>query len=153
MELRKFIANTIRECLNENHHFNNLKAYRGIGKNINKTYGGNDDGIGVFWTDNLTMAKWFAGLIDYNVNTDRYEDISTEGKILEKTLSFLNPYIINSDDEDYDSFQQYMDEINSFGGVMKYKSYLIKKGYDGIILKNNNTNYYEDGVYDIYIEF
>jgi hypothetical protein len=153
MELRKFIATTIREYLNENYHFNNLKAYRGIGKNINKTYGGNDDGIGVFWTDNLTMAKWFAGLIDYNVNTDRYEDISTEGKILEKTLSFLNPYVINSDDEDYDSFQQYMGEINSFGGVIKYKSYLIKNGYDGIILKNNNTNYYYDGVYDIYIEF
>jgi len=60
MELRKFIATTIREYLNENYHFKNLKAPGGIGKNINKTYGGNDDGIGVFWTDNLTMAKWFA---------------------------------------------------------------------------------------------
>lgn len=153
MKLRKFIATTIREYLNEQYNFKNIKAYRGVGKNINKTYGGNDDGIGVFWTDNLTMAKWFAGLIDYDVNTEKYENISTDGKILEKTLSFLNPYIINSDDEDYDSFQHYMDNIKNFGSVEKYKSYLIKNDYDGIILKNNNTNYYEEGVYDIYIEF
>ena len=149
----KDLRKIIREYLNEQYNFKNIKAYRGVGKNINKTYGGNDDGIGVFWTDNLTMAKWFAGLIDYNVNTNKYEDISTDGKILKKILSFLNPYIINSDDEDYDSFQQYMDEIKDFGGVAKYKSYLIKNDYDGIILKNNNTNYYEEGVYDIYIEF
>jgi hypothetical protein len=122
MGLKKFIKTTIREYLNENYHFNNLKAYRGIGKNINKTYGGNDDGIGVFWTDNLTMAKWFAGLIDYNVNTDSYEDITNKGKILEKTLSFLNPYIINSDDEDYDyengeaTFTSYkLDDIKEWG--------------------------------------
>ena len=152
MELRKFIATTIREYLNENNNMKNIKAYRGIGNRINATYGGNDDGIGIFWTNNLTMAKWFAGLIDYDVNTERYEVISTEGKVITKTLNFINPYIINSKDGDYDSFQQYMDEISKAGGVEKYKSFLLKKHKDGIILKNNNTNYYEDGVYDIYIE-
>lgn len=153
MELREFIATTVRKYLNEQYEFKNIKAYRGVGKNINRTYNGTDEGIGVFWTNNLTMAKWFAGLIDYDVNTDKYETISTDGKVFEKTLSFSNPYVVDSDDEDYDSFQQYMDEIRNSGGVENYKSNLIKRNYDGIILKNNNTNYYEDGVYDIYIEF
>lgn len=152
MNLKKNIATTLNEFLNEQKNNKNTKVYRGLGKVINSTYNGSDDGIGTFWTDNLTMAKWFAGLIDYDVNTERYEIISTDGEILEKYINFKNPYIINSDDEDYDSFQTYMDEIKDFGGVEKYKEFLLKKNHDGIILKNNNTNYYEDGGYDIYIE-
>ena len=138
--LRTFIKTTIKECLVEQINNKNIKAYRGVGKNINATYGKtSDDGIGVFWTDNIIMAKWFAGLIDYDVNSERYEIISTGGKVLEKTLNFKNPYIVDSDDEDYDSFQNYIDEIAAFGGVEKYKSALIKKKHDGIILKNNNS--------------
>jgi hypothetical protein len=129
-------------------------VYRGIGDRINATYGkGSDDGMGVFWTDNLTMAKWFAGLIDYSVDTDRYENIKgSKGMILTKEIKFENPYVVNSDDEDYDSFQVYMDEIYKFGGVDKYKEMLIEKNYDGIILRNCSTNYYENGTYDIFIE-
>jgi hypothetical protein len=65
-------------------------VYRGIGDRINATYGkGSDDGMGVFWTDNLTMAKWFAGLIDYSVDTDRYENIKgSKGMILTKEIKF-----------------------------------------------------------------
>ena len=128
-----------------------VKVFRGVGKNINATYGGSDKGIGVFWTDNLTMANWFAGLIDYNENKGKYEAIPCEGKVLETTLRFKNPYIIDSDNEDYDSFQIYMDEIEKSGGVDNYKSRLLKNKHDGIILKNNNTNYYGDGTYSIYI--
>jgi hypothetical protein len=109
--------------------------------------------MGVFWTDNLTMAKWFAGLIDYSVDTDRYENIKgSKGKILTKEIKFENPYVVDSDDEDYDSFQVYMDEIYDAGGVDKYKEMLIEKNYDGIILRNCSTNYYENGTYDIFIE-
>lgn len=148
MRQRKYISTSILEYLSSKN-----KVYRGIGDRINKTYGGvSDDGMGIFWTDNLTMAKWFAGLIDFNPNTEKYETISNDGEILEKMLNFKNPYIINSTDEDYDSFQQYMDEIETSGGVEKYKQNLIDKNHDGIILKNNTTNYYEDGTYDIYIE-
>lgn len=144
---------SINEFLNEQYS-TKIKAYRGVGgESLNATYGGSDDGMGVFYTNNLTMAKWFAGLIDYDVDTERYETISTKGKVIEKTLNFTNPYIIDSDDEDYDSFQTYMDEIDETGGVDNYKSDLIANNYDGIILKNCITNYYEDGVYDIYIEF
>ena len=142
----------IKEVMNIN-QYKDIQAYRGIGKRINATYGGNDDGIGIFWTDNMTMAKWFAGLIEYDVDTDQYENISEDGKVIEKTLNFNNPYVITTDDEDYDAFQQYMDEIKEIGGVETYKSNLIDKGYDGIILEDNNTNYYEDGTYNIYIEF
>ena len=129
-------------------------VYRGIGDRINATYGkGSDDGMGVFWTDNLTMAKWFAGLIDYSVDTDRYENIKgSKGKILTKEIKFENPYVVDSDDEDYDSFQVYMDEIYDADGVDKYKEMLIEKNYDGIILRNCSTNYYENGTYDIFIE-
>ena len=129
-------------------------VYRGIGDRINATYGkGSDDGMGVFWTDNLTMAKWFAGLIDYSVDTDRYENIKgSKGKILTKKIKFENPYVVDSDDEDNDSFQVYMDEIYDFGGVDKYKEMLFEKNYDGIILRNCSTNYYENGTYDIFIE-
>jgi hypothetical protein len=133
---------------------NSTTVYRGIGDRINATYGkGSDDGMGVFWTDNLTMAKWFAGLIDYSVDTDRYENIKgSKGKILTKEIKFENPYVVDSDDEDNDSFQVYMDEIYDFGGVDKYKEMLIEKNYDGIILRNCSTNYYENGTYDIFIE-
>lgn len=133
---------------------NSTTVYRGIGDRINATYGKvSDDGMGVFWTDNLTMAKWFAGLIDYSVNTDRYENIKgSKGKILTKKIKFDNPYIVDSDDEDYDSFQMYMDEISDIGGVEEYKKMLIENNYDGIILRNCSTNYYEDGTYDIFIE-
>lgn len=129
-------------------------VYRGVGGKINATYGNSsDEGMGVFWTDNLTMAKWFADLIDYDVNTDRYEKTGNKkGKVLKKELKFDNPYIVDSDDEDYDSFQTYMDEISDIGGVYEYKKMLEEKGHDGIILKNCRTNYYEDGTYDIFIE-
>jgi hypothetical protein len=146
--MRKLIKKILLEYSEEG-----TMVYRGIGDRINATYNGSDDGMGTFWTDNLTMAKWFAGLIDYDVNTDRYEKIkNSNGKIIEKQIRFESPYIIDSDDEDYDSFQQYMDEIDDFGGVESYKENLLSNGYDGIILKNNNTNYYEDGTYDIYID-
>lgn len=153
--MRRYISTNIYDYILENQNIKNkIKAYRGIGNQINSTYGGvSDDGIGIFWTDNIIMAKWFAGLIEYNGNIGRYEKVSNDGKIIQKLLTFDNPYIINSKDQDYDSFQTYMDEIDNFGGVEKYKTYLIQNNYDGIILKNNNTNYYDDGVYDIYIEF
>ena len=53
MKQRKYISTSILEYLS-----NKNKVYRGIGDRINKTYGGvSDDGMGTFWTDNLTMAN------------------------------------------------------------------------------------------------
>jgi hypothetical protein len=50
-----------KDFLKENY---NNKVYRGVGNTINYTYNGSDDGMGIFYTDNIIMAKWFAGLIE-----------------------------------------------------------------------------------------
>lgn len=142
----------LNDFINEDH------VYRGVGENINATYGGSDEGMGIFWTDSKIMSQWFAGLIDYDVNTEQYETISDNGEVLEKELNFKNPYIIDETHEDYDiddfydSFQIYMTDIDEIGGVEKYKERLLLSGYDGIILKKCVTNYYNDGTYNIYIE-
>lgn len=150
MSKNKFIHTKIKNYIYENKNID-LKAYRGVGNRVNYTYNGSDEGMGIFYTDNLIMAKWFAGLIEFNIHTSKYEKISDNGKVIQTVLNFNNPYIINSDDEDYDSFQMYMDEIKDYGGVDKYKEFLYKNNHDGVILKNNNTNYYQTGTYDIYI--
>lgn len=102
------------------------------------------------------MAKWFAGLIEYSVDTNKYEKISDDGKVLEKDINFKKPYIINENheeyDEEYDSFHIYMNEIKDIGGVENYRNKLLKEGYDGIILEDCTTNYYDYGTYSIYIE-
>lgn len=141
---------------------NSMKVYRGIGPNINATYGGvSDAGMGVFWTDNLTIAKWFGGMIEFNPETGKYDEIkNSTGKVIQKSLNLKNPYIYDIDHKDYDvdngwdSFQIYMEDIKTAGGVQNYKQNLINKGYDGIYLIGNNTNYYVDnGTYNVYIEF
>ena len=132
------------------------KVFRGINKsgNVNATYNGNDDGMGTFYTDNETMAKWFAGLEDYDVDKESYVPTgNTDGEVITDDINLKNPYIIDSEDEDNDSFQVYMDEIKESGGVEAYKEKLIAEGHDGIILQNCNTNYYNDGTYTIYIDF
>lgn len=132
-----------------------IRVYRGIGSKINTTYGGvSDDGLGVFWTDNIIMAKWFAGMIEYDPDKEKYVSIrNSMGKVIESTIKFNNPYIINYDEEeDIDSFQIYMNEIKDIGSVEKYKKKLLNEGYDGIELIGNDTNYYNSGTYNIYIE-
>lgn len=150
-----------QEYLNESLNINQeLTVYRGINRtHTNATYGGvSDDGLGRFWTDNKVMASWFAGIFDYNVDTDKYETIPGNGFVETKKIKFKNPYIIDEKHDDYDidndsdSFQIYMNEIDRTNGVENYKKTLLSKKYDGLILKGCNTNYYEDGTYNIYIE-
>jgi hypothetical protein len=133
-----------------------IKVYRGVGSIINATYGGiSDDGLGVFWTDNLIMAKWFAGMVEYDPDKGKYVSIrNSDGKIIESTIQFNHPYVIDyfDEDEDEDSFQIYMKEIDDIGGVENYKNKLLNEGYDGIELIGNTTNYYNNGTYNIYIE-
>ena len=140
-------------------------VYRGINikPDANKVYGTeySDEGIGTFWTDNITMAKWFAGMIDFDIDSGQYKEIKdNKGKLLEEKIKLNNPYIINSSHKDYnlertemDSFRIYLKEIRESEGVDNYKNYLTERGFDGIILKDNITNYYADGTYDIYITF
>jgi hypothetical protein len=132
-----------------------FNTYRGINHtDINSTYGGiNDDGMGQFSTDNLTMAKWFAGLTEYNPNKDKYVKVKNNGEVIELTITVTNPYIIDMGvDVDDDSVQIYFNEIEKHGGVTGYRKFLMDQKYDSIILKNCTTNYYEDGkVYTVFI--
>ena len=153
----KKIQTKIIDFLNENN--SSKKVYRGIGDRVNIMYGdGTDEGMGVFWTDNLIMAKWFAGMVDYNPTTERYEQISDNGKILEKHITFNKPYIVDETHEEYDadnfydSFQIYIEIIKEYGGVESFRIFLLNSGYDGIILKGCTTNYYNDGACTIFIE-
>jgi len=128
-------------------------VYKGINNTAtNFVYGGiSDDNIGEFYTDNIIMAKWFAGLTEFK--NDKYVTIKNDGKVISKTIDIKNPYIIDSQDEDYDSVQVYFDEIEKNENSLNYRKHLLALGYDGIILKNCNTNYYNDGTYTIYIVF
>ena len=134
---------------------NKYNVIKGINKtNINYTYGGvSDDGIGNFYTDNLIMSKYFAGLIEFNSNLEKYVETNNDGKIINSVITLNNPYIIESKDEDYDSIQIYFNEIEQNKNVINYKNILISKGYDGLILKNCTTNYYNDDTYNVYITF
>jgi hypothetical protein len=138
------------------------KVYRGVGERVNETYGGRtDEGLGVFYTDNKTMAKWFAGLIEYDVDTERYESTGEKGNVEISTIELENPYIIDSTHEDYDidnehtSWNILMEKMDAKDKkeVESFVSKLVSEGYDGIVLKDNTTNYYEDGTYDIYVKF
>jgi len=138
------------------------KLYRGVGDRKNVTYGKRtDEGLGDFWTNNRTMAEWFAGLTEYDVNTERYEPTGGNGKVLEQVIEMKNPYVIDSSHKEYDienendSWNVLMDEMNAKtkDQVQQYVTKLIQKGYDGIVMKDNTTNYYDDGTFDIVVKF
>ena len=107
------------------------------------------------------MAECFAGLKIYDGDTSQYEDTGHKAdKVLEfDTFGPQNPMIIDSSHTEYDlenekdSVQIYFDEIREAGGAENYRKALQAQGFDGIILKGNTTNYYEDGTYDVYIDF
>ncbi len=137
--------------------FTKSLVYRGIRNDgqINYIYNGVDDSMmGIFYTDKKLMAEWFAGITEFSPNKERYIKLpNSNGHIITTTIELENPYIIESVDEDYDSFQQYMDILDE-KGVENFKNELIINNHDGIILKNCNTNYYIDNdTYNIYIVF
>lgn len=75
-----------------------------------------DNGIGVFFTDNLIMAKWFAGLVDYNPKEDRYENTGKAGRVIEARIHLDNPYVIEGVDpnNDEDGAHEYFTQIERF---------------------------------------
>lgn len=131
----------------------------------NPTYGTEDEkfadnSLGIFFTDNKTMAQWFAGGKEYDGDKDKY--ISTgngNARVIEKRVVMHNPYIIDQSHPDYDADNDqdsaaiYFDEIEKAGGAKQYKKDLLDKGYDGIVLRGNTKNYYGDGTYDMFVSF
>lgn len=138
--------------------FDNFK----IGSDVaTPTYGGTDDnGLGIFFTDNMTMAKWFADRSKYDMDkTERYIDVPGPGRVVSAKLDIKNPWILNDqipnagENSDEDTGQDYFQVIKKEGGADKFRARLIKEGYDAVIVRNANTNYYEDGGYDIIVVF
>lgn len=138
---------------------NKFSAFKLGSKVNNPTYSSSDfdHGLGIFLTDNLTMAEWFAGVSYYNMNfgAEKYEPTGDSGYVYSVKIDIDKPYIINHhheiDEDDDDPGQKYFEVVKNFGGGRKFREYLIKNGYDSVILKNATTNYYQEGSFDIIV--
>lgn len=131
--------------------FSNFKLNKEISNNL---YGNtiNDQGLGVFFTNNIVMAKWFAGVIDF----DGYEyvDTNTTGYIYECIPLISNPFVLNehvNDIDEDDAGQTYFDFINKYDNIDTLRKYLLSNNYDSLLVNDVTTNYYEDGTYSILI--
>lgn len=134
--------------------FTNFKLFNDVS---NPTYGNViDNNLGIFFTDNIIMAKWFAKLIDFDINTGKYENTNNTGRIISAKLNIKRPYILQEQIEEIDPDdpgQTYFNLVEEYGGGKKMREKLIQEGFDGVIVKNMNTNYYEDGDYNLYVVF
>jgi len=130
--------------------FNNFE----LGKEItNETYGKViDNGLGIFFTDNETMAKYFAGVYRYSDN-EIYEYIPNKSGYLVTAEITMNKTlkIENLQESFEDSIQQYFALIEKVGGADKLREILISEGFDSIKVSDATTNYYEDNTYDVYV--
>jgi len=129
-----------------------------VGKPIsNAPYGAAiDNGLGIFFTDNLTMAKWFGKMIEYDGDKDKYVPVKgSKGRVIKAKVYLKNPFVVESPDPDneQDGVQEYFKAIQKAGGVEKFKKQLLDKGYDGVVIEDSNTNYYKDGYYKVWIVF
>lgn len=125
-------------------------------KSAHPTYGGvSDIGLGIFFTDNKTMASWFAGMVEYDPEFDKYvKFINSKGRLVKARLEIKNPMVFdNASGEFEDSAEEYFDAIKKAGNVHKFKHNLVYDGYDGVIVKDATMNYYADGGYTIYVVF
>lgn len=126
-----------------------------LDKNIvNHVYGsGPDNGLGIFFTDNKTMAKWFAGGIEYDCDVDSYVTTGKENSFIITAEVSMNKTleILNENEKFEDSIQQYFALIEKVGGAQELRQILISEGYDSIFVGNATTNYYEEGTYDMYV--
>jgi len=119
----------------------------------NPVYNSEDYGLGLFFTDSVIMAKWFAGCIEYDSSIEDYISTNEIGFLYYVNINFKKPLIIdNIDDSKFeDSIQKYFALIDKIGGSIKLRQKLIQEGYDSIIIKNCTTNYYADGSYTVYV--
>jgi hypothetical protein len=115
-----------------------------------------DHGLGIFFTDNLTMAKWFAGLSEYDAeHAEEYIPTGEEGSVIVARLDISNPWILQDHIQDFneDPGQTYFDVVSQAGGGEKFRRLLIEQGYDGVVVRGMTTNYYGEGAYDMYVVF
>jgi hypothetical protein len=106
-----------------------------------------DQGLGIFFTDNLEMANYFAGLIEFNPDTGKYVEIDNPtGRVIKVNLDIKDPWVlqdmIDEDEIDEDPGQTYLDIVEQQGGGSEFREFLIDASYDSVIVKNVETNYY-----------
>jgi len=137
---------------------NKFDAFKVGSEVANPTYGKVlDHGLGIFFTDNLTMAKFFAGISYYDVEAEGYVDEPVDGaRVVSAKLDIKNPFIVNDHVEEVDEDdpgQDYFDLVKQAGGGDKFRKQLIDQGYDGVIVNGATTNYYEEGSFSIVVVF
>jgi len=111
-----------------------------------------DNGLGIFFTDNKTMAEWFAGVKIYDLTEEKYTPTGKVGYVYETEIIVNKSVILSNSKNNYDdSVQEYFKLIEKAGGVKKLKQMLNSEGYDSIQLLNCDSQYYGDGTYNIYV--
>lgn len=149
-----------KESINKKYYHGSTKLFNKFSLNNeikNSVYNGiSDNNLGIFFTDNLTMAESFANVIEFDPNSGKYINSNNIGYVYEVNILTKNPYIlqehINNIDED-DATQTYFNLIEKYGGSNNFKKYLISNGYDSIIVHNCTANYYENDIYTIIVVF
>lgn len=121
----------------------------------NATYSGmSDSDLGIFFIDNEIMAKWFAGVHEYNGDNDEYEPTGKQGKLIVAEVSFKKPLIFKNELDNWeDSVQEYFAGIERYPSVEEFKKTLIEAGYDSVLIVRGTTNYYAEGSYNILVAF
>lgn len=123
---------------------------------INHVYNSNfdDNGLGIFFTDNKTMAESFADLIEFDPNSGKYKNTNNDGYIYNCDLNIKKPWILQEHVKDIDvddAGQTYFDIIEQYKGGTNFRKYLLENNYDSVIVYDMTTNYYEDSTYTICI--
>lgn len=115
-----------------------------------------DRGLGVFFTDNLVMAAWFAGIVDFDPDEGDYVRTGQAGRVLSASLSVKRPWVLQEHVDDIDQDdpgQTYFETVERMGGGERMRELLSDQGYDCVVVHGMTTNYYRDGSYSIYVLF
>lgn len=143
MELRKFIATTIREYLNEQQTFNNVindENFKKWFKNSEMVkpdgtpiifYHGTNKNFDVF-DKNMINSSTDAGWLGYGFYF--YTDINEArqyGKVRSFVLNIENPYFATDEDNER------LAELNNIEASKEFTDNLISEGYDGVYYNGN----------------
>ena len=147
MELRKFIATTIREYLKEEQNFNvNIPntVYHASNEIFDKfdiskitNIRGDLYGGGFYFTDNYEYAKDFGSILyECNIKLQNPIDLTNSEKVKQQLLRLLND-INNITKYDDNYIRDSIKHKNFTSAFMKLRKYLsfkdLKKYFDGVI--------------------
>lgn len=135
--------------------FGNFRLDAGV---TNPVYGTDvpDHGLGVFFTDNIVMAAYFAGMVEFDPGEGDYVHTGRDGRVMSVRLKVERPWVlqehVDNIDQD-DPGQTYFETVERMGGGERMRELLSDQGYDCVVVHGMTTNYYRDGSYSIYVLF